>query len=117
MRPVVTMDSETYRQPAAQRRSPGQQRARLADTRYPYLASGATDGVTATRDRQAGIQRGSEKEGRVRAAVLIMFAVVALSAIAAIGWMQYQSSAAEDPQYEISEPDHSVPALADSSRR
>lgn len=125
------MDSDTYRRPAAdQKRSVGGARHRLPDTRYPHFAHGADDGthgptgshgpiagshgaVSARRDDLAGTRTG----GRLRTAMLIVFAVVALSAIAAVGWMQYQSREREDPQFEISEPDRSVPALAKSAVR
>jgi len=124
------MDSDTYRRPAADpKRSAGGARYRLPDTRYPHFAHGADDGthgstgsraiagshgaILARRDDLAGARTG----GRLRTAMLIVFAVVALSAIAAIGWMQYQSREREDPQFEISEPDRSVPALAKSAVR
>lgn len=115
------MDSETYRRPAVdQKRSAGGGRHRLPDTRYPHSASGAAlstydpyDSRTA-RSRDGG---SGQTGGRLRTAMLIGFAVVALSAIAAIGWMQYQSREREDPHFEISEPDRSVPALAKTAGR
>lgn len=124
MRHAVTMDSETYRRPAAdQKRSPGAGRHRLPDTRYPHFAPGAGDAVynnheSSTAHVPRAVDVGSyETGGLARTAMLIVFAVVALSAIAAIGWMQYQSREREDPQIEISEPDRSVPALADNAAR
>lgn len=120
------MDSETYRQPAADaRRAVHGGRHRLPDTRYPYRALGsqALDHGPAwiAEGEVLGLERinlRSRTSGRLRAAMLIVIAVVALSAIAAIGWMQYQKDAdRQDPRYEISEPSRSVPALADSARR
>lgn len=53
---------------------------------------------------------------RLHAAVLIAIAVVALSAIAAVGWLQYQSDASlQHSQHEISVFDLSVRTLADTS--
>jgi hypothetical protein len=53
---------------------------------------------------------------RLHAAVLIAIAVAALSAIAAVGWLQYQSDASlQHSHYEISVFDLSVPTLADTS--
>ena len=115
------MDSETYRRPAAdQKWSAGGVRHRLPDTRYPHRFNSGADsafepyGIPAARSGETG---SPETGGRVRTAMLIVFAVVALSAIAAIGWMQYQSRDSEDPQFEISEPDRSVPALAKAAGR
>ncbi len=121
MRSAVTMDSDTYRRtPTDQKRSGGGDRHRFADTRYPHFAHGAADGAYEQRDAmtaRSAEHGGHQTGGLWRTAMLIVFAVVALSAIAAIGWMQYQSREAEDPQFEISEPDRSVPALANMTTR
>ena len=132
MRNAVMMDSETYRHSAAEPRRPAKaERSRLPDMRYPYRAQETQHPhPSATFEReQAWIAEGdamglgrayqaSRTGGRARAAMLIVIAVVALSAFAAIGWLQYQSSTdREDPQYEITQPSRSVPALADSAGR
>ena len=123
MRPAVTMDSDTYRRRAADQTRSGGERHRFTDTRYPHFAHGATDGAHNAQESRASVavrsseRGGQESGGLLRTAMLIVFAVVALSAIAAIGWMQYQSRETEDPHYEISEPDRSVPALADTANR
>jgi len=131
-RAAVTIDSDIDRQSAADpRRRANAGRQRLTDTRYPYKTNGADrayapvplereqawkaegDGMVLER-----LYQSSRTGGRARAAMLIIIAVVALSATAAIGWMQYQSSAdRQDPQYEITQPSRSVPALADSAGR
>lgn len=129
-RAAVTIDSEIDRQSAADTRRPAYApRQRLPDMRYPYPANDAHRAhAPATLEREQAwkaegdamglerLYRSSRTSGRARAAMLIVIAVVALSAIAAIGWMQYQSSAdRQDPQYEITQPSRSVPALADSA--
>jgi hypothetical protein len=117
------MDSQTYRRPSADQKRSGGERHRFADTRYPHFAHGTGEGAFETNEAQpsatsrSGERGGHQAGGLVRTAMLIVIAVVALSAIAAIGWMQYQSRGAEDPQYEISEPDRSVPALASTATR
>lgn len=118
MRPAVTIDSDTYRRPTAEaRRTAPAERHRLPDTRYPHGArfvldsADNDDGFTPRYHANAGT-------GRLRAAMLIVIAVVALSAIAAIGWMQYQSGTEERvPHFEISEPERLVPADADAASR
>jgi len=51
---------------------------------------------------------------RTRAALLIVFAVIALSAFAAIGWLQYQARGDRaDPQFEISAPVPAAPEPGD----
>jgi hypothetical protein len=109
------MDSETYDGEMVGRPS-----ARVADrphaveTRYPHSAL-----PSAAPRASARLTAGSAplpSTGRLRAALLIVFAIVALSAFAAIGWMQYQANdSSPDPQIEISAPDRSVPALADAA--
>jgi hypothetical protein len=111
------MDSETYRRPAAdpRRMTPGE-RHRLPDTRYPNGARFALDSA-GNDDGYSPAYPGHDASGRLRAAMLIVIAVVALSAIAAIGWLQYQSDTDSVPHFEISEPDRSLPADADGVPR
>jgi hypothetical protein len=112
------MDSQTYRRPTAdQRRSASGEHHRLADTRYPHGAHFSLDSAD-NDDVFRPAYRGEDATDRVRAAMLIVIAVVALSAIAAIGWLQYQSDADDRvPHFEISEPDRSVPADVDGAAR
>ncbi len=112
------MDSETYRRPAAdQRRSAPGERNPFADTRYPHGAHFRLDGAD-NDDAFRPAYRAEDATGRLRAAALIVIAVVALSAIAAIGWLQYQSDTDDRvPHFEISEPDRSVPAGVDGAAR
>ena len=117
MRPAVTMDSDTIRRSAVDQARSGSDRHRLADTRYPHFAHGGADAVGDVSGRYLGVPAASQSGGRLRTAVLIVIAVVALSSIAAIGWLQYQSHERQDPLFQISEPDRSVPALAETAAR
>jgi len=95
----------------------GFDRPLTVETRYPHSALPAT--TAAAKRAASGVSPvPSNSTGRMRAALLIVFAIVALSAFAAIGWMQYQANdGRDDPKIEIGTPDRSVPALADSSGR
>lgn len=120
-RNAVTMDSETYgRSPVERMRSGGAVRQRVAAAHRP-APLGAEEDIAMRRsaaDRVRAMANDGATSGRLRAAALIVIAVVALSAIAATGWMQYQSRThTDDPQIEIAAPDASVPALADSAAR
>jgi hypothetical protein len=110
------MNSETYDGEMVVGRQPshaGSDRCPTRETRYPHSAMpSARTASSSARSANAAIP----STGRLRAGLLIVFAIIALSAFAAIGWMQYQSDGgSHDPQIEISAPDRSVPALADAA--
>lgn len=109
MRQAVTLDSDISRRPAQRERGISGDHYRLPDTRYPNAPAWSSAG--ADNDDLTLGQRRPQSTGRLRAAMLIIIAVVALSAIATIGWLQYQSDAGpQDRQFQLSEPDRSVPA-------
>lgn len=110
------MDSDTYHGDLVARRPDraGADRPHAIETRYPHAAMPAADGRPRGERYDYAAAAPSGSTGRVRAVLLIVFAVVALSAFAAIGWMQYQANdGLQDPHIEIGSPDRSVPAMAD----
>ena len=108
----MTLNSNTY--DAVDLRHPPRggeaDRRSAVGSRYPHSplpASAHADRHGEFRHEQASHQATSD---RARAALLITFAVIALSAFAAIGWLQYQAQGERsDPQFEVSAPPPSAP--------